>query len=129
LNLHAHVVSNSRASRSASRNQFTFGIETTVDAGCTLLFTSNFPFTSIGGGVMSAQILSNARKLLEQVGWTQHTERDGQDRARLVGALLAAGKAANVFTSNGGLDEPLCLLRWVIANGKGEHWTRDPGHA
>lgn len=76
----------------------------------------------------AAQILSNARQLLEQVGWTQFTERDGQDRACLVGALLAACAAANGFPTDG-LAEPLFLLRRVIGNAKGEHWNGESGRA
>jgi hypothetical protein len=76
----------------------------------------------------AAQILSNARQLLERVGWAQFTERDGQDRACLVGALLATCVAANGFPTDG-LAEPLCLLRRVIGNAKGEHWNGETGRA
>jgi hypothetical protein len=76
----------------------------------------------------TARILHDARQLLERVGWTQDTERDAEDRACLVGALLAACQAANGFPHDG-LAEPLCLLRRVIGNSEGVDWSGEPGRA
>ena len=73
----------------------------------------------------AAQILSNARQLLAG-GWI--SERDEQDRACLVGALLAACLAANGFPTDG-LAEPLSLLRRVLGNARNEHWNGEPGRA
>jgi hypothetical protein len=73
----------------------------------------------------TARILWHARQFIERVGWTQHAERDPQDRACLVGALLAACKAASGFPYDG-LAEPLCVLRRVIGNSDGQDWKGEP---
>jgi len=82
----------------------------------------------IRGPVSPAQLLGEARQFLDRVGWTQGTERDSEDRACLVGALLAVCKAVNGFPYEG-LHEPLCLLRQVISASEGEEWHGEPGLA
>ena len=76
----------------------------------------------------AAQLLSDARQFLDRVGWTQGTERDAEDHACLVGALLAVCLTANGFQTHG-LAEPLCLLRQVIGNLWDEKWQGEPGQA
>jgi hypothetical protein len=75
----------------------------------------------------TARILHDARQLIERVGWTQHSESDGQGVC-LVGALLAACKTATGFPYEG-LAEPLCLLRQVIGNSDRPDWSGEPGRA
>jgi hypothetical protein len=78
--------------------------------------------------VSAGTLLHDARQFLDRVGWTQFTERDAEDHACLVGALLAVCLAANGFPT-AGLAEPVCLLRQVIGSSSGEEWNGEPGRA